>query len=615
MDAAEVGGREVSQTERQAREAQAEPSRPMRWGTVDAGPIAAFVAVAYLVTNQLWASPTSVTPSENGTDQTFFEMMLWHAVRIFTHGENPFLTPALNAPIGVNVMANTGMLGIAVPFAPLTAWLGPAPVYVLIIMLGLAGTATSWYYVISRHFVGSRFAAVAGALVCGFGPGIVTHANGHPNIVSQFVIPLILWRALALRQSTRTVRDGLILGGLVAYQAFINEELLFLTVLGGAVFVVIYSAFRPSEAARAARGMAQGLCVGALFAAVILAAPLWYQFNGPGHFNGLPSWMQDAYRLPVDSYVHTPTLSFFGDEKINKHLATGTEQNSFLGWPVLIAAFASTVCLWRRSVAVRALAILSLIFAWASFGNMVMGSTLPGRVRQWRLFPLWKIFNELPLFNSVLPSRLALVVLPAVGLLIAFGAGALWRTLSRAWDELRPIQAAAGAIAVVALIGAVSTIMPTSVKTQSRGPVPRFFTSGDWRAYVPPGYTVLPADPANTIGSMRWSVVGNLDFGVPGGYFLGPDQNGNGQFGPAYRETMVVLWDVANGTWHLDNNTTYWQAQAQSDLAYWHTAIIVMPVSTPNEAELKQTVTTLVGTPGRQVDDVWLWDVRSLTDR
>lgn len=584
----------------------------MRWSLVDVAVIVLFLAIAYMVTSKLWVSPTTLTPKPNGTDQTFFEWMLLHAVRIFTHGENPFLTPSLNAPIGVNVMANTGLLGLAIPLAPLTALIGPAPVFVLITMLGLAGTATSWYYVMSRHFVGQRFGAFLGAIVCGFGPGIVTHANGHPNLVSQFVLPLILWRALALRRSSRPVRDGLIFGALVTYQAFLNEELLFLTALGGTVFVLVYAAFRPKEARAAAKPMLKGLAVGAGLAAVVLAVPLWYQFYGPGHFNGLPAWMQDTYRLPVSSFLHTPTLSLWGSPDINSLLSTGTEENSFLGVAILLAALGSAILLWRRSATVRSLAVLTVIFAWASFGNRVVWSTVSGQPVPVHLFSIWKFVNHLPIFDSVLPSRLALVALPAVGVLIAFGAAELWRVVADGWENLRPVQVSAGAVAIVALVAAVVTIVPKPVQTLQRSPVPQFFMSGDWKPYVPAGYTVLPADPSDSNAYMRWAVQSKLDFGVPGGYFLGPDQDNKGMFGPQFRQTMVLLWDVAKGTWHLDSDIDYRRLVAQEDLAYWHTAIIVMPLNTENADELKQTVTTLVGSSGKQVDDVWLWDVRDL---
>src|SRR5262245_33116543 len=253
------------------------PARPrMPWNKTDAIVAFVFVLGGYLVTSQMWRDPNGKTTAANGTDQTFFEWMLVHGLRVFTHGDNPLFTSQLNAPLGVNLMSNTGLLGLSLPFAPLTAIIGPGPTFVLLIMLGLAGTAFAWYYVISRHFVGDRIAGFVGGVVCGFGPGIVTHANAHPNLTAGFLVPLILWRALALRSSRRPVRDGLILGALATYQVFINEEVLFLTAFAGTLFVLMYLAFRPAAARGAVRPVLIGLLTAGALGLVLVAYPLYF---------------------------------------------------------------------------------------------------------------------------------------------------------------------------------------------------------------------------------------------------------------------------------------------------------------------------------------------------
>ena len=182
-----------------------------------------------------------------GSDVHFFEWALVHATRIFTHGENPLFSPQLNAPDGVNMMANTGLLGLTVPLVPVTLLFGPAVAFTLMLTGGLTATAWAWYHVLSRHIVGRRSAALVGGLFAGFAPGLVNHANGHPDLVCQFLIPFIVWRAISMR----TVRDGVVLGLLVTWQAFLNEELLFQTGLAVAVFVAAYAVFRPAAGAGA----------------------------------------------------------------------------------------------------------------------------------------------------------------------------------------------------------------------------------------------------------------------------------------------------------------------------------------------------------------------------
>src|SRR5262249_39679413 len=141
-----------------------------------------------------------------------------------------------------------------------------------------------------------------------------------------------------------------------------------------------------------------------------------------------------------------------------------------------------------------------------------------------------------------------------------------------------------------------------------------------------PGDSVLSASASDTNRNMVWDVRSGLDFSVPDGYFLGPDgpkdpahpDEPRGQIGPQWRQTAELLGSVAGGagppgmTDYLNNL----RATAVCDLRYWHTAIIVLDpasVSSAIAADLKTTLDELVG-GGRQVDDVWLWDVRWTAD-
>ena len=196
--------------------------------------------LAFWVTSGLWRHVSALTLVNGGSDVHFFEWALVHATRIFSHGENPFFTPALNAPNGVNLMANTGLLGLTVPLVPVTLLFGPAVAFTVMLTGGLTATAWAWYHVLSRHIVGFWPAALVGGLFAGF---MVNQVNGHPDLVNQFLIPFIVWRAISLRRA----RDGVVLGLLITWQAFLNEELLFQAGLAVAVFVVVYAVFRPAE--------------------------------------------------------------------------------------------------------------------------------------------------------------------------------------------------------------------------------------------------------------------------------------------------------------------------------------------------------------------------------
>ncbi|HWN61702.1 MAG TPA: glycosyl transferase, partial [Streptosporangiaceae bacterium] len=211
-----MGTRSSAQAIVQQTAPERSAARPTpRWA--DAAAVVVYLALALWVTSGLWRHIGALALVNGGSDVHFFEWALVHATRIFTHGENPLFTTQMNAPNGVNLMANTGLLGLTVPLVPVTLLFGPAVAFTVMLTGGLTATAWAWYHVLSRHIVGFWPAALVGGLFAGFAPGMVNQVNGHPDLVNQFLIPFIVWRAISLRSA----RDGVVLGLLVTWQAFL----------------------------------------------------------------------------------------------------------------------------------------------------------------------------------------------------------------------------------------------------------------------------------------------------------------------------------------------------------------------------------------------------------
>jgi hypothetical protein len=567
-----------------------EDGRAYRWRDLTAPLV--YLAGALLVLGGLWAHPGSVFPAGNTSDPPFFEWALIHATRIFSHGENPFATPRLNVPLGVNLMANTGLLGLTVPLLPVTLLFGPSVAFVLLSTLALAGTATAWYLVLARHLVANRWAAAIGGGFAGFAPGMINHLNGHPNLVAQFLLPFIIWRALALKESARPVRDGVLLGLLVVWQALTNEELLFLTALAAGVFVAAYAAFKPTEIRSAVRPFLTGAATATVVAGILLAYPVWYQFAGPQHYRGLPEFVL-GYGADLASYPAFAKLSLVGQAAGDANLAPNPEENTFLGWPLLLALLVIVVLLWRR-VAVRALAIVALIFMILS-----LGATANYRGHAVLTSTPWRWLDKLPLFDSVVPVRLGLVVIPVVAVLLAFAVDAVAALPSLAWRS----------VGVFALAVALIPVLPRRLPVQPRPPVPQFVTSGDWRRYLVDDRSVLSADTTwgGNVDAMSWANAAGQGYRVVGGYFLGPDGSGKGSYGPQQRPTAALLaavgYDGATAT-----VTDVQRDQAAEDVRFWDAGLIVLADDAPHADELHTLLNQLFG-PGERVDDVWLWRV------
>ncbi|MGK5676951.1 hypothetical protein ACSNOB_29460 [Micromonospora sp. URMC 106] len=598
----------------------AEPSRRPRRrpARADVLAIGAYVLLGVLVCLNYWVDVQNRVSSHLPTDHSWFEWLFSHGAYSVRHLENPLFTARQNAPDGVNMMANTSLLGVTLPLAPLTMLLGPQVVYALYLGAALAATAGTSYWVLSRHLVRSRAAAFVGGAFLGFAPGIVHHANGQPNFVSNFLLPLIVLRVFRLGEPGRWRRNGVVLGLLVAYQIFINEEMLLLTALACLVAVVAYAVMRPARTRAVAGTFAAALGVGGGLALLLTAYPIWFQFNGPQSYRGLQGGVFHSWGEDLAAFVTFARDTVAGDEAVEQTIGL-TEQNTWFGWPLVLLSLVALVLLVRRSFTARILAVLVVVFTVASIGPTVrLNGVETGTAGPWSYIP-----DDLPLVEMMMPTRLALVVAAAVGVLLALawdavnGGGRGPVPAPRSGDDtpgdtagprrrwLRPVGYAAIVLAVLPLV-------PRPLPARPVEPPPHFITAGGWRPYVPAGRTLVPVPiPSNVHGlpTLRWSALTQQAFPIPGGYFIGPNELGEGVFGAPNRPTSSLVYTT------MDKNavpalTDENRRQAVEDLRFWKASVVVLGAH-PREAVLRELMTALIGPPQR-VDDVWLWDVRPL---
>ncbi|WP_435796154.1 hypothetical protein [Micromonospora arida] len=591
--------------------------------------LGAYVLLGVFVCLNYWGDVNGRVSSHLPTDHSWFEWLFAHGEYSVRHLENPLFTARQNAPDGVNMMANTSLLGVTLPLAPLTMLLGPQVMYSLYLGAALAATAGTGYWMLSRHLVRSRAAAFVGGAFLGFAPGIIHHANGQPNFVSNFLLPLIVVRVLTLAEPGRWRRNGLVLGALVAYQIFINEEMLLLTALACLVIVLAYAVQRPRATRAAAGTFLAGLGVAGGLALVLTAYPIWFQFNGPQSYRGLQGGVFHNWGEDLVAFVTFARDTWAGDPAVEKTIGL-TEQNTWFGWPLVLLSVVALVLLVRRSLAARIAAVLIVVFSVAAIGPWVRFNGVETGVRG----PWSYVSDDLPLVEMMMPTRLTLVVAAAVGVLLALTWDAAHRQGRPVADRPRvPAQRAAeGAPAVspepaepvasrrrwlrpvgyAAVALAVLPLFPRPLPAQQIDPPPHFITAGGWRPYVPAGRTLVPVPiPSNVHGlpTLRWSALTGQEFPVPGGYFIGPNELGEGVFGAPNRPTSSLIYSTMD-TGTVPELTDENRRQAVEDLRFWRASVVVLGAH-PREAVLRELVTALIGSP-RRVDDVWVWDVRAL---
>ncbi|WP_416901081.1 hypothetical protein [Micromonospora echinospora] len=593
---------------------------------VDLLAVLGFLVLAGVLTHGLWPNPSGRVLALNPEDQTLYEWFLAVDSRALL-GDFSLLTDRLNAPDGVNLMANTTVIALGVVFAPVTLVFGAPTTFALLAALNLAGTAIAWYALYVRVLGAGRLAAALGAGLCGFGPGIVSQTNSHLHMTAQWLVPVIIWLVVRmLRAADRAPRAGagrnlaavgpgvtgrdrdgrvgragagadrrlvtsaVALAVVVTVQVFVGEEVLFLAALTLAVMTVAYAVADRRLARRAFPAFAAGMLLATGLALVVLAYPLWFQFAGP---QGVADGMFSPYYFSADltSWWTFSPLSLAGDDTAARLTTGPAEYNTFLGWPLLLVGAACAIWL-RRQPLVVACVVGALVMGALSLGpDVVVDRTRTGVPGPFRFL------LDVPVVDGALPMRFALAVLPLLATVLVLAVDRAWRGGGR------------GRMVVpAAVVAALLPAAPTPLATEDRPPVPEFITAGHWRDCVRPGGVLVPV-PAPTPREpwpMRWAVAADAAFALPEGFFIGPyGRDGTAAMGTYKQPTSALLAEVArHGEQPVVSEGQ--RRQAARDADFWNASCVVLAANERHAESLRGTLEQLYG-PATRVADAWIW--------
>ncbi|AZK95503.1 dolichyl-phosphate beta-glucosyltransferase [Streptomyces tsukubensis] len=579
-----------------------------------------FCLVSLVLYQNLWADLDRGYLADAGQDQNQWEWFFAVTADNVVNFRNPLFSHAQNAPDGVNLMANTVMLGLSVPLTPVTLLLGPTVTWAIVLTFGLAATAIAWYWLIVRRITGPaararsgsragagagtegtshRWAAALGAAVAAFAPPMISHGNAHPNFLVLFVIPLLVDRALRLCEGRRVVRDGIVLGLLAAYQIFIGEEPLLLAAMGMLLFALFYALLDREAARRSWRPLLRGIGIGLAVCLPLVAGPLAWQFFGPQSYSGVLHG-SETYNSPR-AFLEFAGRSLLGtDERADPLAMNRTEQNAFYGWP-LIALVAGIVVQWWRRTLVAALALTAGAAALLS-----LGAEIPVPLTDHSVPGPWAPLGKAPLFEAVIESRVAMICAPVLGMILAVAAVRL------AGQPRRTVRI----LGAAALAAALVPIVPTPYPVRERNTVPAFVTEGTYRDYLGPGESmvIVPLPNPGDADALHWQSTTGFRFPIAGGYFMGPwGPDDLGIYGAVPRHTANLLSDVRHSGKVPDIGPLQ-REQARADLQDWRAGVVVLPPQY-NEDPLQEALEALLERPGRWVGGVLVWDVGDLVRR
>jgi hypothetical protein len=515
----------------QAVSAAADPRRLRRSAAVLGGAFAFYLVVAIVLWWHVWSShPTTVTTCGCGDSALFLWFLEWPAYAL-AHGHNPFFSTALFHPGGINLLANTSVLAIGIPLAPVTWLFGPVATLNVALTLGPALSALAMFWLV-RRWVHWTPAALVGGLVFGFSPFVVGNLAGAHFMVGVLVfLPLIVacFDELVVRQQRSAIKVGAVLGLLLSAQFFLGTEVLTMVVLCMAVGLLLLVAYavlghRDELAARAPHA-GRGLAAAAVVTLVLLAYPVWFALDGPAHLSGLV-WPA----VPPGSGGITPAnlwhLTFANVQSIkffSGYQGPPLPPPEYLGLGMIIVLVAGVVA-WRRDRRLWFFGALGVITLVASLG--VKGYWTP-----------WRLLTHLPLVQNIIPSRFVAIISLCVAIMMAIVIDRAHLSVRKWADGLGPTAARhgrartgglAGALAGgIALVVVAVAVVPIGSALASNTPLTtRAVTLPGWFSDIAPHLApdqVLLTYPPPGIGSMTlaWQAVDSLHFAIAMG--VGPE--------------------------------------------------------------------------------------------
>lgn len=579
--------------------------RPGRWGRIRdwaaarqnaLAAAAVYLAGSLIVTRHLWPHPGSLLNAANAGDQMKFEWMLGEAARSFLHPHNPFFSSVIGvgaANGGTNLIANTSILLFGYLFSPITLLFGAGLSYLLIIAGNIVATAVAWRWFFRAHVTTSEPAAFVGGLFLGFSPAMMSHSLGHPNLTGQWLIPIMLHIILRLHRSEHRVRDGVLLGVLVAAQFFMAEEPLLLLGISLVVFLLGCAVFSPHLVRIHWRGMAIGGLVALGTCVVLLAYPVYFQFGGPLSSVGVP-FSVPYFSQDLAGYLQFPNQSLGGDLTAAVNAPGATEQAALLGGPLVVLFLLACIAFSDR-IAVRASMLCVFVLVALSLGPAVHIGGSPSS-----LPALWVGLQNLPVFQDSLPVRMAMAITPFVGYLLVIIVEQATRVPKAAWRM--PCYAVIAAVLI--------PLTPRAIVPQAAEPTPTFFTQGDYKNCISGGRSLVTV-PSEDWSPLLWTASLTDDVPLAQSPFVYPDgaPDKKAVFGSSGREIFAVLGQVESTGTQVPV-TDELRAAVHNDLRYWNAGCVLLIHSVNKYSAVRAELDDLLG-QATVYDNVDVWRVHA----
>ncbi len=351
-----------------------------------AGILLCFIAAGVLVTIPLAANLAGRIPSAR--DPASYVWDFWWVAHQVTHLGNPWFTPLMAAPVGVQLGFHTVMPLPAVLFTPVTLAFGPAFSYNLLTVI-LPGLLCYAMYRAARLWLRSATGAAAAGVFFGLSCMLTQQDWYHANIaLGAMFLPMALEASVRLRRQPGR-RQAVILGLVMGVAVLTDQESAVLAAIVVALVLLPWLVRRPGRARLWPVLLA---CVtGTVIASPQIIAMLQEIVSSHGGLSIPPPLLAVSYKqygigLP-GMFTPTPRVSNFGLNALAAPFLHGRDNEGMpmFGTTLTVLALLGLAASWRRRSAWQLAAL------WIGCAALALGTSL--WIGKHQYLPLSSVWN------------------------------------------------------------------------------------------------------------------------------------------------------------------------------------------------------------------------------
>jgi hypothetical protein len=357
-----------------------------------AGILLCFIAAGVLVTLPLAANLAGRVPAAR--DPASYVWDFWWVAHQVTHLGNPWFTPLMAAPVGVQLGFHTMMPLPGVLFTPITLAFGPAFSYNLwtVILPGLLCYAT---YRAARLWLRSATGAVGAAVFFGLSCMLTQQDWYHLNIaLGAMFLPMALEASVRLRRKPGR-RQAIILGLVMGVAVLTDQESAVLAAIVVALVLLPWLLRHPGWPRLWPVLLA---CVtGTVLASPQIIAMLQEIVGSHGGLSIPPPLLAVSYKqygigLP-GMFTPTPRVATFGLDPLASPFLHGRDNEGMpmFGTTLTVLALLGLIASWRR----RSAWLLAAL--WIGCAALALGTSL--WIGKHQYLPLASVWNGVRVSN------------------------------------------------------------------------------------------------------------------------------------------------------------------------------------------------------------------------